>query len=50
MKLVRVFENRQPTLYAIQFETKNQDEYHLTFEQWNDPEFLFNFFPNLKMI
>lgn len=43
MKLVPIFDDPKPTLYAVQYEG-NTDEFHRLFELWQDPEYLRSFF------
>ena len=44
MKIVRIFDLPNPSLYAIQYDGEVQDEYYRLFELWNDAEHLFEFF------
>lgn len=44
MKLVSIFEVRKNKLYAIKFNDKHPDEFRKAFKQWNDVEYLEDFF------
>lgn len=48
MKLVRIFDLPNPTLYAIQYNDELQDEYHRLFDLWTNAEYLFDFFSEHK--
>lgn len=44
MKLVPIFDNPKPTLYAIQYNDDEQDEFDRLFGLWNNPQYLRDFF------
>lgn len=48
MKIVDIFAIVKDTLYAIQFEANDCDEFTLAFRNWNDTEYLESFFENNK--
>lgn len=44
MKLVHIFDQAKPTLFAVQYDEETQDEYHRLLGLWYDPEYLLGFF------
>lgn len=44
MKIVSIFEVVNGALYSVQFDDKEEDEYHSLFGDWNNPFFLREFF------
>jgi hypothetical protein len=48
MKLIRIFEHEKNTLLSIQFDNEDFDEFRKAFNQWQDVEYLEQFFEENK--
>jgi len=48
MKIISIFEINKDTLYAVQFDDFELDEFELAFDQWSDVAYLEEFFENHK--
>lgn len=48
MKIVDIFAHIKDKLIAVQFESNDCDEFTLAFRNWNDTEYLFEFFEKNK--
>jgi hypothetical protein len=44
MKIVRIFALEKESLYTVQYENEEVHEWERLFTNWQDPEFLYNFF------
>jgi hypothetical protein len=44
MKLIPIFSQENPRLYAVKYDGESEDEYHRVFDLWSDIEYLETFF------
>jgi hypothetical protein len=44
MEFIPIFAGSNPILFAVQYDGQKKDAFQQLFEDWQDPEYLFNFF------
>ncbi|MEL1243529.1 hypothetical protein AAEO56_04585 [Flavobacterium sp. DGU11] len=46
MKIVAIFDIIEESLYSVQYDSENKNEFRRLFDLWNDPIYLHDFFTN----